>query len=100
MKRLVITPQAEGDIEEIGDYIARDNPPRALSFVQELRVRCGTIAESPEAFRLRHELGENIRSCAYHRYVIFFSAGVHEITIIRVLHGARDLVALFDLDQG
>jgi len=97
--RLVITPQAERDIEEIGDYIARDNPPRALSFVRELRAQCRKITASPEAFRLRHELGEGIRSCAHHRYAIFFSAGTYEVTIIRVLHGARDLLALFSDEQ-
>ena len=37
--RLVITPLAEQDIESIGDYIARDNPRRALSFIRELRTR-------------------------------------------------------------
>ena len=53
----------------------------------------------PEAFRLCQELGEDIRSCAYGRYVIFFTVGVHEVTIIRVLHGARDLPALFPDEQ-
>ena len=97
--RLVITPQAERDIEEIGDYIALDNPPRALSFVCKLRAQCGKIAALPETFRLRQELGEDIRSCAYGRYVIFFIVGVREVTIIRVLHGARDLPALFFSEQ-
>lgn len=99
MTRLLITPQAERDIEAIGDYIARDNPPRALSFLRELRTRCGKIAASPEAFRLRRELGAEIRSCAQGHYVIFFSCAVHEVTIIRVLHGARDLNALFSNTQ-
>jgi toxin ParE1/3/4 len=97
--RLVITPQAECDIEEIGDYIARDNVPRALSFIRELRAQCEKIAALPEAFRLRQELGEDIRSCAHGRYVIFFTVGVHEVTIIRILHGARDLSALFPDEQ-
>ena len=67
--------------------------------MRELRSQCGKVAALPETFRLRHELGEDIRSCAYGRYVIFFTAGVHEITIIRVLHGARDLPALFSVEQ-
>ncbi len=95
MKRLFITPLAESDIAEIGDYIASDSPARALSFVRELRGQCRKIAGSPEAYRMRHELGEGIRACAYHRYMIFFVAAAKEVTIIRVLHGARDLTALF-----
>jgi plasmid stabilization system protein ParE len=39
MTRLIITPLAESDIEDIGDYIAQDHPDRAVSFVAELRVQ-------------------------------------------------------------
>ena len=91
MNQLIITPLAERDIESIGDYIAKDNPGRALSFVRELFDQCKTIAGNPLSYRLRPELEEGLRSCAYGNYVIFFSASKEEITIIRVLHGARDI---------
>lgn len=32
--RLLLTPLAGQDLEEIGDYIAQDNPTRAHSFVR------------------------------------------------------------------
>jgi toxin ParE1/3/4 len=41
------TPLAEADLEAIGDYVARDNPRRALTFVREMRERCERIAEMP-----------------------------------------------------
>jgi toxin ParE1/3/4 len=41
--------QAERDIEEIGDLIARDNPRRAISIIAELHERCRHIAELPRA---------------------------------------------------
>ena len=37
---VLFTPLAETDIEEIGDYIALDNPARALTFIQEIRAQC------------------------------------------------------------
>ena len=37
--RVDISPLAERDLETIGDYIAHDNPPRALSFVAESKDR-------------------------------------------------------------
>jgi plasmid stabilization system protein ParE len=37
---VVITEEAEADLERIGDAIAMDKPLRALSFVRELRERC------------------------------------------------------------
>ena len=38
--QLLITPQAEQDLEVIGDYIAQDNPVRASSFIVKLREQC------------------------------------------------------------
>lgn len=34
--RLTRTPLAEQDLEAIGDYIAADNPTRAVSFIRVL----------------------------------------------------------------
>jgi len=41
--QLLITPLAAFDLEEIGDYIAQDNPVRAGTFVTELRAHCEKI---------------------------------------------------------
>lgn len=39
----VFSPLAEFDLEEIGDYIARDNPSRAVTFIREIREPCVKI---------------------------------------------------------
>jgi toxin ParE1/3/4 len=93
--RVAVSPLAEEDLEGIGDFIARDDPARAVSFVAELREQCAIIARAPKAYRLRPELGDAIRSCAYGNYVIFFTAGDAQVTIVRVLHGAMDIPAHF-----
>ena len=98
--RLTLTPLAEQDLEAIGDYIAGDNPTRAVSFIRELRDQCQRIAANPPGYRLRPELGDDIRSCAHGNYVIFFMATPEEVTIIRVLHGARDIAAILAPDEG
>ncbi len=48
------TDAAEHDLEALGDYIAQDNPERALSFVRDLRVACLALADFPSAFRWFH----------------------------------------------
>lgn len=93
--RLEFQSQAERDLEGIGDYIARDNPRRAISFLHELRAQCRKILVAPQAYRPRPELGEGIRSCAYGNYVIFFREDGRLLRIIRVLHGAMDIEAQF-----
>ena len=91
MARYLISPLAEQGIEAIGDYIAQDNPHRAITFIAELRSQCAKIASSPKACRARPELGENIRSCAFGNYVIFFQVNMETLCVVRVLHGAMDI---------
>ena len=47
-----LTAEAESDLEQIGDYIAEDNPKRALSFVLALRDKCLGLADAPYGFPL------------------------------------------------
>ena len=92
---LKFLPLAAKDLENIADYIAQENPHRAITFVRELRAQCRKIAQSPLAYRSRPELGEGIRSCAHGRYMIFFSVNDGVLQIIRVLHGAMDIDSRF-----
>lgn len=89
--QLWLQPAAERDLEAIGDYIAKDNPERALSFVRELRHQCQRILVAPHGYRMRPELGGGIRSCSYGNYLIFFIPKNDEVRIIRVLHSAMDI---------
>lgn len=92
----VFSPRAEFDLEEIGDYIARENPSRAVSFIKKIRKRCAKIVENPAAAPLRNELGEGIRMVAFGRYLIFYTVGDENVRIERILHGSRDISALFE----
>lgn len=47
-----MTEGARADLIAIGDYIAQDNPLRALSFVDELEMRCTALGDSPHAYAL------------------------------------------------
>lgn len=93
--RLRFTPLAEQDLESIADYVATDNPRRAITFVQALRQHCQRILLNPPGYRLRPELGDAIRSFAHGNYVIFFEATATDVLVVRILHGARDLPAQF-----
>ena len=92
----VFSPLAESDLENIGDYIAQDNPQRAVSFVLELKEQCSKICDMPLAFPLRPELGEGFRMVVFRSYLIFYRAFENTVRIERVLHGARNIQVLFD----
>lgn len=88
--RLRLTPLAEQDLESIADYVATDNPRRAITFVQALRQHCQRILLNPPGYRLRPELGDAIRSFAHGNYVIVLEATATDVLVVRILHGARD----------
>jgi len=94
-QQLVYTPQSKSDLNQIGIYIARDNPRRAISYIRELRAQCRKIAQAPQAYRPRPELGKGMRSCAHGNYVVLFYEEPGLVRIVRVLNGAMDIETQF-----
>lgn len=94
--RVVFSPRFLSDLQEIADYIATENPARALSFTREIRDRCLSLSDAPESGVRRDEYGFGIRVVPYKRYVIFYIIYSDRLRIERVLHSARHFPALFD----
>ncbi len=98
--KVVLTDAARRDLEEIGDYIAQDNPRRARSFVRELIDAARQLGDAPEGFplvgRYRHL---NVRRRVHGNYLIFYRIEAERVAIIHVLHGARDYDTLLFPDE-
>jgi toxin ParE1/3/4 len=95
-----LTREAEHDLEQIGDYIARDNPRRALSFMRKLREQCTGLADLPFARPLipRYEhLG--VRHRVHGNGQIFYRVvEAHQrIEVRHIIQGARDFAAILFL---
>jgi len=95
--KLVILPAAREDLIDIGDFIALDNPPRAVSFVAEIEAKIVEIGERPGSFQKRDDLHPGLRHAPHGRYLIFFIEKDGEVQIVRVLRGSRDLPSLVRL---
>jgi toxin ParE1/3/4 len=95
VKKPFIAKEVETDLDDIADYIGRDNPIRALSFVRELRSYFSTIAERPNSFPKHDKWGDDLRSAVHGRYHIVFTTIDDRVHILRVIHGARDINSLF-----
>lgn len=97
---VVLSHAAEADLEQIGDYIARDNPMRAANFVQEILVRCRHLAEMPEACPLvpRYE-ANGIRRLVHGRYLVFYRVMRDQVQILHILNGAQDYERLLFPDE-
>src|SRR5205085_4749944 len=57
-----LTPEAEADLEGIGDKIAERNAALAVNYFRELQERCLRIAEFPHAGPPRPQWGEAFAS--------------------------------------
>jgi len=91
----IFSPLAASDLEEIGDYIAQENPRRAITFVREIRERCQKIVFFPEAAQLHPEYGEGVRMIPHGRYLIFYTVQLGQVRIERILSGFRNLPDIF-----
>lgn len=90
-----LTQEAEADLEAIGDFIARDNPARAMAFVRELRAKCLSLGNAPLAFPLVSRSGKGgVRRRVHGSYLVFYRVEAASITVLHVLHGTRDYLPL------
>jgi toxin ParE1/3/4 len=93
-----LLPDAEADLEAIGDYIARDNPLRAVTFVAELRDKCNGLADMPLGFPLvpRYE-HRSVRHRVHGNYQIFYRTignPIERIDVLHIIHGARNYATI------
>ncbi len=95
-RRLILSPRAVADLEEIADYIARDNPVRAATFIAELEAKCRAITETPELYPARTDLAAGLRMAVHGRYLVLSRElpGENTVRVERVLHSARNLLRL------
>jgi toxin ParE1/3/4 len=93
--RLELSRFVEGDLDAIAEYIAKDNPARALTFLREIGKKIDRVGKSPLTYQLRPEIGEGARVAALGNYLILFRVVAEKVRIERVVHGSRDLTVLF-----
>lgn len=93
--RVAFSNESENDLEQIGDFIAKDNPRHAYSFMRELRGKCEALADMADSFPFvpRYEQ-RGYRRRVYRNYLIFYRVEDDQVWIVRILHGAMDYVAI------
>jgi addiction module RelE/StbE family toxin len=89
--KVVFAPDAQADLLDILEFIARENPRMAGRFVRELRDAAIAIAEHPRAWPLipRYE-AKGYRRRIYRGYLLIYEVSGAEVRVLRVLNGAQD----------
>lgn len=90
-----VAPLARQDLDHIWDYVAQDNPTAADRLIEAFREKFSLLAGQPFLGELRPDLRPGLRSFSIDRYVIYYQVRDDRVAIVRVLHGSRDVRALF-----
>jgi addiction module RelE/StbE family toxin len=86
------TSQALGDLEAIGDFIARDAPSFAQIFVNRVFQAVERLENFPYSGRLVPEISQdNIREIIFGSYRIVYQANNEEVNILTIFHSSRQL---------
>lgn len=72
MIEIILTEEAENDLVDVIEYIARDNPKRAKTYIAELLAKAdNTISIFPFSCPLHNE-AFNIRKFTYGKYNLYY----------------------------
>ena len=88
--KVVLLPEARGDLRAIGDWIARDNPTRAATFVTELEGRAAALADMPERGPIAFTSSRHpVHKLTHGRYLIYYRIRADRVEVLGIHHGAR-----------
>ena len=93
-----LASSAEADLEIIWLYVARESCSIDIAnrLIDTITDRFLTLAQFPYIGRSReHDFGPGYRSLAVGEYVIVYYVDNEDALILRVVHGRRQLEALF-----
>ncbi len=95
----VFTPRAEADLADIWVEIASDSIDVADQMLNRIRARCESRAAFPHSGERHDDLIPHLRRFMVEPYLVFYFPVGDGISLVRVLHGRRDIDRLFS-DEG
>jgi toxin ParE1/3/4 len=93
-----VAPEAEIDLDGIWYYIARESDSIQIAdrLIDSIIEKFSLLARYPHIGRPRDaDLRPGLRSFPVGKYVIIYRVEDKDVLILRVIHGSRDIEALF-----
>lgn len=91
-----LNSKAEEDLLNIWSYIAENSPANATKFIRTFHQHFTLLAENAQLGQARPDIAPELRYFPVKRYLILYRQISDGIEVMRVIHGSRDLGALFD----
>lgn len=88
--KLIWSKESLSRLQEIEDYISKDNPNAAIKFVSKIIEHAESIISHPRKGRIVPEIDiENIRELFYKNYRIVYQIKSKSIVILTVFEGHK-----------
>ncbi len=93
-------PDAVDDLDQVYQWIAKDNPSRAKKFVQGLQKKIFDLKYYPHRgsrcrFVETSHVFQELRFISYQRHLIFYEVISSEVLVLHVTGPGRDWISLF-----
>jgi toxin ParE1/3/4 len=89
--RVVRTPRAEEDLQEIWLYIAAENVEAADRILDQIGVRLERLTEHPEMGPARPDIAADMRILPAENYLILYRLLDGIVEVVRIVDGRRNI---------
>ncbi|MCE5268251.1 MAG: type II toxin-antitoxin system RelE/ParE family toxin [Planctomycetaceae bacterium] len=90
-----VAPLAQFDLDEIWAYVAKDRPVAADRLMEAFHQKFLALSSQPLMGESRDDLAPGLRSFSCGNYLLLYRLTKRRIEIVRVIHAARDINAIF-----
>jgi toxin ParE1/3/4 len=97
MSQFRLTEQAKTDIRQIWDYIGiiKESPEMAALQIEHIYDSLNLLATQPLLGQLRNDLKPGLRIFSADSYAILYFPYPNGVEVLGIIHGARDIEAMF-----
>ncbi len=90
MTNYAFHPEALNDLDEIWEFIAKDNADAANRIIAELLATCESLSRLPHQGHYRPELSSRpLRFAVVRDYLLAYAPDERPLSVIVILHGKR-----------
>ncbi len=99
-RKVIWTESAWCDLAEVADYISKDSPYYAATFIQEVKTVARSLESLTERGRIVPELGDpTFNELFVKSYRLIYHYSDDNVYIVGFIHGARDLLKLWEQES-
>ncbi len=98
--KIVWSDESLTDLEALAEFIGKDSPYYAAAFAQEILDAARLLQPFPARGRIVPEIGsKDIREVLVKSYRLIYKIEETSIVVLALIHGARDLDALWERED-